>query len=233
MNAIKIHFEKLLVVALKPEWAFLKMRHSFESCHKAIALYRVKEIPHFGLAQIGFGPESARRNFSRILEVCDVSSVFHFGSCGALCPEMKIGDLFVPEKIVSAEGEVSLNQPGQNGVLYTSPSVLKNRGEKDSAQKKYAADAVDMESYPVAVLCWEKKISYRCARAVFDTLDDNLEAIGEPYDADGNIQPSKMAANLIKNPKLILELPDLKRRAGLVSQSLAPVVDEFLKMTAF
>lgn len=230
MNAIKIHFEKLLVVALKPEWSFLKAKYTFELCGPGMALYRVKEFPSVGLAQIGFGPESARRGFSRVLEACEVSSVLHFGSCGALRADMKIGDLFLPEKIVSAEGEIVLKQEKQNGILYTSPSVLKNRDDKENARKTYNADSVDMESYPVAALCLERKISYRCARAVFDTLTDNLEAIDEPYDADGNIVLGKMAVNLIKNPKLILELPNLKRRADLVSQSLSPVVEDFLQL---
>jgi nucleoside phosphorylase len=224
----KIHFDKLLVVALQPEWSFLKAKHSFELCSPGIALYRLRDKSDVGLAQIGFGPESARRNFSHVLTACDVTQVLHFGSCGALHPEMKISDLFAPEKIVSAEGAVSLSQAGQNGVLFTSSSVLKNRDEKDSARKTHNADCVDMESYPVAKQCLERGIFYHCVRAVFDTLTDNLEAMGEPYDADGNIQPSKMAVNLIKNPKLILELPDLKRRSDLVSQSLAPVVAAFL-----
>ncbi len=232
----KEKIRKLLVVALKPEWASLKNHCDFENDARLKNFFRLKAKPDTGLLQIGCGLGNARLNFLKFLEIYDCETVLHFGACGALVPELNVGTVFVATEITDGKERIIIHESrgmpapsGTRGILFSSKSVLKNPEEKKFCRDQSGASAVDMESFAVAQICREKNISYQSARSVFDALDDNLEAIGEPFDDAGNLNAGKLVVNLIKNPKLILAVPDLKRRADLGSENLRPIIDLFLK----
>lgn len=235
-------FEKLLVVALKPEWSFLKKSYGFRQHSHFKNLY-ISEQKKLGLLQLGCGPERARTIFETFLSQFSCQFVLHFGSCGGLHGELQVGDLFLAKEIVSGPHRISQNhtliddlvselknqdQVFHVGTLFTSPQVLKNKDEKQAAVIKHQAQAVDMESFPVADLCGVHKIPYLSLRGVFDQLDDDLQNIGEPYDKEGNLKGSALAGNILKSPQLILKLPDLKKRADTINKALSKSIQWFV-----
>jgi len=245
---VRLKIKKLLVVALKAEWSHLKNSYKIEqqgSDHKY--LFHIADFPGTFLLQVGFGPKNAGENFKKLLDSYACEGVLHFGSCGALDPGLQVGDLFVGQSLVCnlKDNPIHIDSPYlysltkfldqfrlsyQAGKLLSSDHVLKNRQEKESAANGYQASAVDMESYAIAKICQDNGIDYLAVRGVFDQVDDNLEALGEPYDEQGNLKPARLAVNLIKNPKLILQVPALKKRSDLVNRNLARVVDWYLSV---
>jgi nucleoside phosphorylase len=169
--------------------------------------------------------------------------VFHFGSCGALTAAAQAGDTILPEAITDGKEELAPDhdltvrlRAGHNGHgpgggrLYSSAVVLKNPAEKAAAQLRTGAGFVDMESFTVASACRRRAISYVAARGVFDVLQDDLTALGEPYHASGELAPARLAVNLITHPRLILALPALRQKARRVEEGLLPLILRYVVM---
>lgn len=243
--------KKLLVVALKPEWSHLKQSFRFQRDDMIKTLYHIEGQAGSALLQVGNGVENAGRHFSGFLKGFSCESVLQFGSCGSLDVDLKAGNLFVSRGTVFASDANQLattieikswhlptllrflqqsHLPFGTGLLMTSSAVLKNRDEKQSAANKYQARAVDMESYAIARICLENAIDYLSVRGVFDTLDDDISALGEPYTAHGDLRAGKMVVNLVRSPKLILQVPGLQRRMGVVNRRLGEVIDWYLDL---
>jgi len=242
-----VKLNKLLVVALKPEWSHLKQLFRFQKDHEQKNLYFIEDVPGTALLQVGFGLENAKNKFAEFLKNHSCESVLHFGSCGALDAGLKVGDLVVSRgEVISTTGEsLELASPHldplvqfldqselsyKTGRLLTSDKVLEDRKEKKDAEKHYLAMAVDMESYAIAKICQEKKIDYLSVRGVFDAVEDDVADLGEPFNNKGNLKPAKLAVNLMKSPKLILKVPDLQKRLALVNQRLGKVVRWFVEL---
>lgn len=239
-------FKLLLVVALKPEWALVRAFTPCSLLPGEINLYALKKFPHAALLQTGAGSESCARNLAGFFEKHKAHAICHFGSCGALRSGLKNGDIFVVTSICDGQGCIELEpattapwlmqaSPGvrpQTARLFTSSCVLKNEIEKKTAAQNTGADIVDMESYPAAKICREKNIPYTALRAVFDELSDDLTDLGNPCNQRGDVSAIRLAANILRQPRLILELPDLKKKADRVGAALSPLVLKALRQSS-
>lgn len=244
-----VSFRHLLVAALRPEWDFLTPTQALKKLDFALPLYRFVAFPNTALLQTGPGQERNLASLQKFLERFSCESLLHFGTCGGLNPEMTPGDLFLASSVVTFSGNqnglknlsldcvehsalqniITANFAYHSGSLLTSNTVLKNRDEKCAAKAMSQASAVDMESFGLANLCHDRGICYLSLRGVFDTVDENLESLGEPYDEAGDLNTIKISRNLLKNPKLIFTLPDLKKRLNLIQKNLKPAIDWYLK----
>ena len=83
-------------------------------------------------------------------------------------------------------------------------------------------------SRAVLKACAKRNVACLVVRGVFDELSDDLENLGVPFDQQGNLVPGKVVVNLLKSPKLILQLPHLQKKAMLVNRQLAKVVEWFV-----
>lgn len=236
---------KLLVVALRPEWSFLKQKYSFVQDKQLKNLYHISSHPGAALLQIGVGKEFAEKSFSELLKQRTVASVLHFGTAGALVPELKTGDVVLVTEIVCKDLsvgadpcvrpsiEIHLGQthgfaPTKNehiipGKHLTVQAPLVSKEQKEKAHAQTGAIAVDMESYFVARICRDKGISYCSVRGIFDRMTDDIEGLDVIV---GNEGCSKV--NVFKHPKLILKIPMLKKKMGLVNRAMGNVVEIIL-----
>jgi len=223
-------FRKLLVVALKPEWNFLKKTFSFQKINP--------QLYHFetdcALFQTGMGWENAEVHFEKFLENSSVKSVLHFGTAGALTKNFKAGEVAKISEITNVSHEslsFDSNFPPHlpPAKLYSSKMMLKNQGEKQVVHKEYQADLVDMESYPLAKACQRKGIPYLGIRGVFDELSDDLENLNLPFKESGELHPSKLTLNLITHPKLVFTLPAYKKRLEQLQKTWEDVIKWYLK----
>lgn len=242
-------FRHLLVAALRPEWDFLATIYALEKLDFSLPLYHFVAFPHVALLQTGPGLKQSQASMIKFLEYFSCESVLNFGTCGGLNFKMAPGDLFLPSSVAifsedqnslkklsldcaersSLQDAITANLYCHSGSLLTSNTVLKNGEEKRVAKAISQTDAVDMESFGLAKLCHDHGIRYLSLRGVFDTVDENLESLGEPYDETGNLSAIKISRNLLKNPKLILTLPDLKKRLNRIQMNLKPAIDWYLK----
>lgn len=221
--------QKLLVVALAPEWGLLSKELSFQKTNSK-NLFSIKNKPGCALLQVGPG-EWCEKRFAEFLQNHKTKSVLHFGSCGALTSHLNPGDLF-QVKSIEHGGDVlnHLQTPfdlnSEN--ITTSKTVLKNKSEKEQKALQTACALVDMESYFIAKQCSENNISYSGLRGVFDRLEDDLENMEDFYSEEGDLKQPAIAINLLKNPKLILQLPSLKKRSDSLQKAQIPYIIQYL-----
>lgn len=239
------NIQKLLVVALRAEWSHLKQTWDVEKSDASGGLYWLKAHPGTALLQVGAGLSRAKNGFEEFLRKHPCGKVLHFGFCGALDSSLKVGDLFVGRAVSAASDSSQVkitaalvdplcgylaakNVPFHCGTLFSSEGALKDRTEKALIAKYYGARAVDMESYSVACLCRNRQIDYISVRGIFDVLEEDITHLGEPYDEAGDLKITRLTANLIRSPKLILKLPYLKRRYALINKNLKSAIDWFI-----
>lgn len=237
------HNSPLLIVALAPEWTFLKKKHTAHPTeHKN--LFSIANT-NFHLFQCGFGLTTSGVGTAELFQKIKPTCVIHFGCSGALIPELSVGDLLIPDQICNTSASITPDPILQKkiketltantikfhtGTLFSSETVLKNLHDKRAAHSQTNANQVDMESFAIAGVCKSQRIPYVSIRAIFDDLADNIESIGEPYSDSGELSASKLTVNLIKSPKLFLSLPGLKRRSEIVQNSLNQAIDVILKI---
>lgn len=240
-------FRALLIAALKPEWNFIKKHTRFEKVPFAYPLYRFKNLPHAAVLQTGPGLERAEEATAAFLDAFGCERVLHIGTCGSLHSELAPCDVIAAFSVLDESGDPSraiiCDKSGQNRLLHALTQArtpchqgnlvsvkrpAKNTEEKRALYLATKAKAVDMESHAVATLCRDKGIGYNVVRGVFDAHNEDIEAMGEPYNEGGNLSALKLAANLIKTPKMAFALPELKKRIDLIGERLTAAVDVFV-----
>jgi nucleoside phosphorylase len=237
------HFKKLLAVALKPEWSFLKQELKIKIHSPKHQLYTLLGSENLGLIQTGLGSENTQARLENFFHSFTCDSILNFGSCGALNPQFKTGDLFLAHNILNEKKSLnivssltdSLETHFQKskieyfkGNLFSSHNIIENQNEKISISHNFNCRAVDMEAFEVAELCREHQTEFLCVKAIFDEFQDDLTNLGNVNRPRGELNGAQLAANLIKSPKLMLKLPELKAKMQRVNQNLAKVVRWYL-----
>lgn len=233
------HFKKLLAVALKPEWSFLKQEFKIKTYSREHQLYTMLNSENLGLIQIGLGRENAQSRLEKFFHDFSCDSLLNFGCCGALDASFQTGDLFLAQRIFNETGQINVESsfPAllethlkniqtkyHKGNLFSSHKIINNQTEKKSISHNYNCQTVDMEAFTSAELCQTHNIKFLCVKAVFDEFQDDLSNLGNINQPNGDLDGPQFAVNLIKSPKLILKLPDLKSKMTKVNQNLAKVV---------
>jgi nucleoside phosphorylase len=128
------------------------------------------------------------------------------GFCGALVPELHVGDL-VTERIVTVDKPAS------------------NRAQRLALAEKTRPVAVDMETQAVVEAGTRCGVPIYTLRVVSDELDDDLTPL---FGADGRFIPWKIAFRIL-NPKIWPLLRVLKQHSKAAIARLIQEVDAFLK----
>ncbi len=142
----------------------------------------------------GFGKKKSRESFTNLLKQRIPSLVVSVGVVGAVVPELKTGDVFVPEKIIDYEDKNKkyfIKYPvNKSGVLVTVNRVFE-MGDKNELRKTIAdASAVDMETSAIAEILEPLGIPLLCIKGVCDELE---------FDFNDKKKLSKNIAVAIKN----------------------------------
>ncbi|MBF0105459.1 MAG: hypothetical protein HQM16_09050 [Deltaproteobacteria bacterium] len=238
--------QKLLVVALRPEWAHLKQGFRFIKDTDCDCLYHIADHEGVALLQVGIGPKKSGERFCEFLSQHDCLSVLHFGTSGALTHDMRVGDLFFASEVVCGAETIPIKHPqalslttflkdqGVNcfsGRLISVDRPLITPEDKVQAASRFNAQCVDMETISIAELCQKNQIPCISCRGIFDLYNEGLETLGGPFDKKGNISASRLAVNILKEPKRILKIPDLQKRQGIVNRHFKKAVMWFVGQT--
>ncbi len=111
--------------------------------------------------------------------------VLSIGICGALSPELRIGDCIVATEVVAGDQHLMADAswvkelltlvPGtQRGVLLGSDSIIAGHEEKERLHRATGAVAVDMESHVAARLAQAKGVPFAALRVVSDSQSQSL-----------------------------------------------------------
>lgn len=182
-----------------------------------VRAYRGSSGPREVVAAVTtMGPRAARDVATRVLDAFAADHLLVIGICGAVAPELAIGDLIDPEA-VRDEASGALVHPvplgsAARGTLLTTDVV---HGDPATIAR-LAADgviAVDMETAAIGAVCAARGVPWSVCRAISDRagdpeVDADLLAMSRP---DGTADPRAVLRFVVAHPGRIPKLIRLGR----------------------
>jgi nucleoside phosphorylase len=178
-------------------------------------------------AATGIGTQAATDATEQLLRLTGVDHVVVVGVAGGVEPDIRIGDVVVPEVVVMAStgteyrpaplGEVTLRgRLLTTAVLATGPEVLARLREQQ-------VTAVDMETASVAAVCQREGVPWTAFRAISDRLVDNIvdDSFTGLANADGTPRVGPMLRYVIKRPARIRGMVKLSRDISVATAAAA------------
>ncbi len=159
------------------------------------------------------------------------------GTCGALAPGLRVGDLILPETVLGPAGErlsvtprvqraaVELARVASTEILLTSSHVVATPEAKAERWRATGAAAVDLES--AIIVEWASRHGYSSLviRAVSDTADQHLPAdLVGLVTRGGRLRKGRAAALALTRPRTIPDALMLGRGTGRALRSVARLV---------
>jgi nucleoside phosphorylase len=169
-------------------------------------LYR-KQKPAVLLAISGVGRERARQ---AAMQLCDqgAKELISAGLCGALIPELKIGDLIIDR-------------------IATVDQAVVARVDRERLAQKAGAQAVDMETQAVIEAGTRRGVPIRVLRVIGDTYEDNLAPL---YNSDKAFSKWRIALRLM-NPRTWPLAAKLRRQSQIATQQLVQALSRYLEIS--
>jgi adenosylhomocysteine nucleosidase len=179
----------------------------------------------------GIGHANARSAFLDAIAASRPGLVLTCGYAGGLNPQLKRGDVAFDADVESGLA-TSLGRLGAHpGVFHCVNRIAVTVAEKRALRQQTRADVVEMESGVIRALCRERGIAAATIRVISDDAASDL-----PLDfnalarADGNISYAKLAAALVRSPRLISRLVRFQKELGECSRKLATTLNGLLAM---
>jgi hypothetical protein len=159
------------------------------------------------------------------------------GTCGALAPDLGVGDLLLPESVLGLEGERLNVTPGAHaaarrlapearpGLLLTSRDVVGTPEEKAERFQATAAAAVDLESAPILAWAARQGCPSLVVRAISDTARQHLpRELGGVVTPAGKVRTGRAVALFLTHPRTIPHALLLQRGTGRALQAVARLI---------
>lgn len=151
----------------------------------------------------GVGRAAARAAALSLIDDLKPARLIAAGFCGALAPELRVGDIVVSPRIVTVDH------------LVATPS------DKARLRAETGADAADMESATVEAVCRERGVAFQAVRVVSDTADTALSPELVRLLAGGSVSVTRAVAALLRRPALLGEFRRLGRDTVAAARALA------------
>jgi adenosylhomocysteine nucleosidase len=171
----------------------------------------------------------------RAISNADLSSshleaVISTGFCGALDPELKVGDIVTAQEVLDlATGQrypcVELLADAPRGIVLSQDRIANDAAEKQELFAKTGACAVEMEAAGVAARSKRAGLPFYCIKAISDVATESFAFdLNRMRTTDGRVARGKIMVHALMRPNLLPGLYRLKRR----TDEVARVLGEFL-----
>ena len=153
-----------------------------------------------------------------------VGQTMSVGFCGALDPELGIGDI-----VVSGEGFRGPSDRFVQAEILTADRVAVTSEEKRRLRQSTGAAVVEMEAAAVAEKARTWGLPFRAVKAVSDTADEDLPLDFNQYrDRDGRFQTRRIAGAALFHPFVTLPgLLRLNRNCRRAAESLGAFLADY------
>jgi adenosylhomocysteine nucleosidase len=192
------------------------------------------------LVRTGVGPRRAREGLAPFLRENACRGIVSTGYAGGLVDKCALGDLLVPEEILSVPPlrearfrpdrelrRVVLERAGAGpwqvhaDRMITCDRVIFSSPEKRRLGLQYDAGSVEMESAAVAELACEASVPFAVVRVVLDEAAFSLPDILQVVRWYSRRQFGRLIPYLALRPKAVLEFLRLRRRSRRASEILS------------
>lgn len=241
------------IIAAMPEEANAILRCASSSFKEILATktcYRfVLNNNQIMLMQSGMGFDNAAQATEALVVAFQPDLIISAGFCGAIAPELKVGDCtvacgltilenktFAPIPIVLARyGRDLIQRLTGNGVRAVQSLFVSTRStmcKRDIAAllpEKAQLPVVEMESSAIALIAAGQKIPFVAVRTVSDPRHEELQfSLDEFCGRDMAISIRKVISTIARRPRIIPQLFRLARYSGIASVSLTHAMNTLL-----
>ncbi|HEY6372151.1 MAG TPA: hypothetical protein VIX37_16365 [Candidatus Sulfotelmatobacter sp.] len=187
--------------------------------------FRFFEKDDFVLVCGGIGAEAARRASEAVIAIYAPKVIFSAGFAGALDPELKVGSIIRPRRVVNAGEGSSVNldgvsQEGAEGVLVSFASVASPE-QKASLRDSFGAQAVDMEAAAVARAAEVRGVEFAVVKVISDEFDFRFPSTERFVDSNGQFLEERLAWFAALRPWLWPRVLQLARNSNRASRALS------------
>jgi len=189
--------------------------------------FRFFEKDHFVLVCGGIGGEAARRAAEAVIAQYSPEIIYSTGFAGALGPDLKVGDIFEPQRVVNAGDGSSATVDGGEGVLVSFGSVASPE-QKRKLHDSYSAQAVDMEASAVARAAQLGDVGFAAIKVISDEFDFTFPSMDQFVDAEGRFREGRFALYTGLRPWLWPAVARLARNSNRASRALCARLAELM-----
>jgi adenosylhomocysteine nucleosidase len=179
-------------------------------------LYRYKDAM---VVCSGPGYENAALAAQQAIEAYSPKMVISVGFAGALVPEMKVGDIFIPRHIISESNGSDFTAPRGQGVLVTAETVA-GEEHKRALFTRFQAQAVDMEAAAVAAVAAAQHCEFFALKVISDTLNSGVDFVTAFVRPEG-FRVGAFLAHVSVRPWLWPEVRALQRNSARAADNLS------------
>ena len=180
----------------------------------------------------GAGPGRAAQAVDVAQSFGKLGLICSMGYCGALVDEMKIGAVFVAERVQTCDKEYATvrpecGRPHYEGVLASIGRVAQTAEEKRELRGR-GASAVEMEAAGVAAKAAELGVPLCCIKSVTDLAGEGFQLdFNRALRLDGRFGTMRLIAASCRRPlSLLPELLRLAKRSRTASRVLGEFVGD-------
>jgi adenosylhomocysteine nucleosidase len=160
------------------------------------------------------------------------AGVVSFGLCGALAPELGVGQLAIATAVLTPEGKLPTDealsqrlagrlQGVARGLFAGSDVIVPDPTRKAALRERSGAIATDMESHVAARAAARAGVPFAVLRAISDRADEALPAAAQAgFRPDGSVDVAAVIAGLARRPAELPALLRTARNAGVAFKAL-------------
>lgn len=175
----------------------------------------------------GIGLEAARRAAEAVIARYAPAVIYSAGFAGALTPELKVGDVLRPARVVNAsDGSSSVSQQGE-GVLVTFGAIADPK-QKTRLRESYGAQSVDMEAAAVARAAEARGVRFAAIKVISDEFDFEFPAMERFVTPAGEFSEWKFAFFAALRPWLWPRVVQLMRNSTRASRALCDAMGKIV-----
>ncbi|PIR21322.1 MAG: hypothetical protein COV45_00830 [Deltaproteobacteria bacterium CG11_big_fil_rev_8_21_14_0_20_47_16] len=192
------------------------------------------------LVRSGMGTAAMTKAINHAMQYYPITSMLVIGYAGGTQPQLHLGDIVIPERIVDAETRETfeianpladlavktcegLNMHCHRGTSVGVSTTIELPQEKAYLGTQFEANSIEMEGVVPARIAQERGIPMVMVRAIVDPLDMALPSFPDPVVASGVVRPGLLIAHLLSNPAMILKMPKLHYAATRARESITEV----------
>jgi len=190
--------------------------------------FRFFEKHEFVLVYGGIGAEAARRAAEAVIAIYAPALICSAGFAGALDPNLKVGDMVQPRRVVNAGDGSQVDLGRGEGVLVSFGSVATPE-QKARLRDSFGATAVDMEAAAVARAAEARGVRFAVVKVISDEFDFAFPSMERFVDSNGRFLEGRFAWFAALRPWLWPQVWRLARNGSRASRALC---DWLRKMNA-
>jgi adenosylhomocysteine nucleosidase len=172
----------------------------------------------------GIGRQNAEKSLREFLATHSPKFVLTCGFAGGLNSELKLGEVIFETSDETLRGKL-LGAGAKPLKIFCADRIATTVAEKKKLRAETGADAVEMESGAIHVVCRERGIPCATVRVISDTANEDLpldfNALSKP---DKNLDFGKLFLAIAKSPGKIPALMQLQKKTKFAAEQLANVL---------